>query len=149
MEVGERLEQDMIGVPIGPRVQRFATAASPSYLEAHGWPEHPRDLLAHACLRGQFGSGIMPTWEFERDGEVVKVDPVGPLVVRRGAAADLAISAAVAALGATFSSTRPALDDGALVPVLEPWRQTFSGPFLYYPGRRHLPPRRSAPSSTS
>src|SRR5215469_1695727 len=31
----ERLEQDMIAVPIGPRVQRFATAASPSYLETH------------------------------------------------------------------------------------------------------------------
>src|SRR5258707_3480298 len=28
----ERLEQDMIAVPIGPRVQPFATAAAPSYL---------------------------------------------------------------------------------------------------------------------
>jgi hypothetical protein len=26
----ERLEQDMIAVPIGPRVQRFATAGSPA-----------------------------------------------------------------------------------------------------------------------
>jgi DNA-binding transcriptional LysR family regulator len=34
---------------------------------------------------------------------------------------------------------RPALDDGTLVPVLKPWWQSFSGPFLYYPGRRHLP----------
>src|SRR5579863_212500 len=33
---GERLEQDMIAVPIGPRVQRFATAASPEYLAARG-----------------------------------------------------------------------------------------------------------------
>src|SRR5271170_1593807 len=57
----ERLEQDMIAVPIGPRVQRFATAASPAYLDAHGRPEHPRDLLAHACLRGRFASGAMPT----------------------------------------------------------------------------------------
>ena len=32
-----------------------------------------------------------------------------------------------------------ALDDGTLVPVLKPWWQSFSGPFLYYPGRRHLP----------
>lgn len=32
----ERLEQDMIAVPIGPRVQRFATAASTAYLDAHG-----------------------------------------------------------------------------------------------------------------
>src|ERR1700675_5085006 len=36
----ERLEQDMIAVPIGPRVERFATAASPSYLDARGRPVH-------------------------------------------------------------------------------------------------------------
>ncbi len=34
----ERLEQDMIAVPIGPRVQRFATAASPAYLDRRGRP---------------------------------------------------------------------------------------------------------------
>src|SRR5258708_7603034 len=82
----ERLEQDMIAVPIGPRVQRFATAASPGYLAAHGRPAHPRDLLAHACLRGQFASGAMPVWEFERDGEAAGVGPAGPLVGRVDAA---------------------------------------------------------------
>src|SRR5579872_1299745 len=45
----ERLEQDMIAVPIGPRVQRFATAASPAYLTVRGEPRHPRDLLTHAA----------------------------------------------------------------------------------------------------
>ena len=55
----ERLEQDMIAVPIGPRIQRFATAASPAYLAAHGRPEHPRDLLEHACIRGRFASGAI------------------------------------------------------------------------------------------
>jgi DNA-binding transcriptional LysR family regulator len=138
----ERLEQDMIAVPIGPRIQRFATAASPDYLDARGRPEHPRDLLTHACLRGQFASGAMPTWEFERDGEVMRVDPVGPLVVRLGAAVDLAVSAAVAGLGIIHlfeEWLRPHLDSGALEPVLAPWWQSFSGPFLYYPGRRHLP----------
>jgi DNA-binding transcriptional LysR family regulator len=138
----ERLEQDMIAVPIGPRVQRFATAASPAYLEMHGRPKHPRDLLHHACLRGQFASGSMPIWEFERDGEIVKVDPAGPLVVRVGAAVDLAVSAAIADLGIIHlfeDWLRPALDDRTLVPVLKPWWQSFSGPYLYYPGRRHLP----------
>jgi len=138
----ERLEQDMIAVPIGPRVQRFATAASPAYLDARGRPQHPRDLLAHACLRGQFASGAMPIWEFERDGEVVRVDPGGPLVVRLGGAADLAVDAAIAGLGivSLFEEwLRPHLDSGALEPVLAPWWQSFSGPFLYYPGRRHLP----------
>ncbi len=139
---GERLEQDMIAVPVGPRVQRSAAAASPAYLDANGRPEHPRDLLAHACLRGQFASGAMPSWDFERDGETVRVDPTGPLVVRLGGAADLLVGAAVAGLGVIHifeDWIRRELDSGALEPVLEPWWESFSGPFLYYPGRRHLP----------
>ncbi len=138
----ERLEQDMIAVPIGPRTQRFATAAAPSYLDAHGRPEHPRDLLTQACLRGQFASGRFPIWEFERDGEVVKIDPSGPLVVRLGAAVDLAVEAAIQGLGIIHlfeGWLAPYLESGALEPVLEPWWQRFSGPFLYYPGRRYLP----------
>jgi DNA-binding transcriptional LysR family regulator len=84
----------------------------------------------------------MTTWEFERDGEVVKVEPSGPLIVRVGAATDLAVDAAVAGSGVIqlFEDwLRPCLDSGALEAVLEPWWQRFSGPFLYYPGRRYLP----------
>jgi DNA-binding transcriptional LysR family regulator len=138
----ERLEQDMIAVPIGPREQRFATAASPSYLDRHGRPAHPRDLLGHACIRGRFTGRAIAAWEFERDGEIVKVDPSGPLIVRAGAATDLAVDAAVAGTGIIqlFEDwLRPYLDSGALAPVLEPWWQRFSGPFLYYPSRRYLP----------
>ncbi|UVC13721.1 LysR family transcriptional regulator [Mesorhizobium onobrychidis] len=138
----ERLEQDMIAVPIGPRLQRFATAASPAYLDRHGRPEHPRDLLGHACLRGRFASGAMPPWEFERAGEVVRVDPTGPLLVTLGGAADLAVDAAIAGTGivSLFEDwLRPYFESGALEPVLEPWWQSFPGPFLYYPGRRLVP----------
>ena len=138
----ERLEQDMIAVPIGPRVQRFAAAASPSYLNRHGHPAHPRDLLAHACLRGRFPSGAMPPWEFERDGEIVRIDPTGPLIVRAGGATDLAVDAAIAGTGIVYlfeDWLRPHLNSGALEPVLEPWWQHFSGPFLYFPGRRLVP----------
>jgi len=138
----ERLEQDMIATPIGPRVQRFATAAAPSYLNTYGRPEHPRELLSHACLRGQFSGGAKPTWNFERDGEVVQLDPPGRLLVRPSSAVDLAVSAAVAGLGVIHlfeGMLSEHLDSGALEPILEPWWQCFSGPFLYYPGRRHLP----------
>jgi DNA-binding transcriptional LysR family regulator len=138
----ERLEKDMIAVPIGPRVQRFATAASPAYLDRHSRPQHPRDLLKHACLRGRFSSGAMTAWEFECDGEVVRVDPSGPLLVQVGAATDLAVEAAIAGTGiiCLFEDwLRPHLDSGALEPVLQQWWQRFSGPFLYYPGRRLLP----------
>jgi DNA-binding transcriptional LysR family regulator len=139
----ERLEQDMIAVPIGPRVQRFATAAAPAYLDRRGRPEHPRDLLHHTCLRGRFSSGaMMGPWEFERDGETVRIDPPAALIVSTGAAIDLAVDAAIAGSGIIFlfeDWLRPHLDSGDLEPVLEPWWEQFPGPFLYYPGRRLVP----------
>ncbi|WP_198651573.1 LysR family transcriptional regulator [Dyella sp. C11] len=138
----ERLEQDMVAIPIGPRVQRFATAASPEYLDAHGRPTHPRELLAHACLRGQFASGATPLWEFEHDDETVRVDPTGPLRSRPGAAFDLVIQGALSGLGIVHIYEElllPHIRTGALEPILEPWWQPFSGPFLYYPGRQNLP----------
>jgi DNA-binding transcriptional LysR family regulator len=138
----ERLEKDMIAVPIGPRLQRFATAASAAYLDRCGRPEHPSELLKHACLRGRFASGAMTAWEFERDGEVVRVEPSGPLIVQVGAGTDLMVDAAIADAGIVclFEDwLRPLFDRGALEPVLEPWWQRFSGPLLYYSGRRLLP----------
>ena len=139
---GERLENDMIAIPIGPRVQRFAAAASSAYLASRGRPEHPRELLVHACLRGQFPSGAMPAWDFECDGEKVRIDPSGPLLVRLGAAADLAVDAAIAGTGVVYMFEdwlRTHFASGALEPVLERWWPAFSGPYLYYPGRRFVP----------
>ena len=138
----ERLEQDMIAIPIGPREQRMAAAAAPRYLDMHGRPAHPRDLLNHACLLGRFASGAMAAWEFERNGEIVRLDTTGRLVVQAGGATDLAVDAAVAGCGVVnlFEDwLRPHFESGALEPILEPWWQRFSGPFLYYPGRRYLP----------
>jgi len=138
----ERLDRDMIAVPIGPRRQRFAAAAAPSYLDRRGRPERPRDLLAHACLRGRFPSRAMPAWEFERDGEIVRIDPTGPLIVQLGGGGDLLVDAAIGGVGIVFHFEdwlRPHFDSGALEPVLRDWWQSFSGPFLYYPGRRLAP----------
>jgi len=139
----ERLEQDMIAVPIGPRVQRFAAAASPAYLSRRGRPGHPRDLLAHDCLCGRFSSGArMSPWEFEQNGETVRVEPSGPLQVQIGAATDLMVDAAIGGVGIIYlfeDWLRPHLNSGALEPILQPWWLSFSGPFLYYPGRRLVP----------
>lgn len=138
----ERVEQDMIGVPIGAKTHRFATAAAPAYLDRCGRPSHPRDLLKHDCIRGRFGSGALLSWEFEKDGEVVKVEPNGSLLVQVGGTYDLAIAAAVAGTGIIHlfeDWLLPYLESHSLEPVLEPWWQRFPGAVLYYPGHRLVP----------
>ena len=138
----ERLEQDMVAVPIGPRVQRMAAAASPDYLARHGRPAHPRELLEHTCMRARFASGAMIRWAFEQGGETVTVDPAGPLLVQVGGAIDLTVDVALAGTGIVYlfeDWLRPHIERGQLEPVLEAWWPSFSGPFLYYPGRRLLP----------
>jgi len=99
-------------------------------------------LLNHVCIRGRFPSGSTPAWEFERDGELLRIEPTGPLLVSIGTATDLAVEAAIAGTGIVFlfdAWLQPHFDRGALEPVLEPWWHPFSGPFLYYSGRRLVP----------
>ena len=135
----ERLERDMIAVPLGPRQQRFVLAGAPSYFAAHGRPKHPSEVLDHAVIRHRFASGVSHPLEFEKDSEVIRVVPEGPLVSN---AIELEIAAAIGGLGliATFEDfLAPHLASGELESVLDDWLPPFSGPFLYYHSRRHMP----------
>ena len=136
---GESLAQDVIAVPLGPR-QRFVVVASPSLIAAYGRPSHPRDLLAMPCLRQGFTSGVVPLWEFERDGKELKLDPSARLISTN---IPLQKQAALDGIGFWKIFDGYVEDDlaaGRLVSVLDTWCPTFPGPYLYYPGNRHVPP---------
>ncbi len=137
-----RLEQDMVAIPIGPPRLHIAAAASPAYLQVRGRPRHPRDLLDHDGLRGRFMNGPPNVWEFVRRRETIRVEPRGSLIFTMNTGTDLAVEAAVAGQGIVYLLEpwlRPYIDRGELEPVLEDWWPSLSGPFLYYPGRKHLP----------
>jgi DNA-binding transcriptional LysR family regulator len=140
---GEHLAQDMIAVPLG-LPQRYAVVASPQYVAQHGRPKYPKDLLDHAAIRTRFGNGVMPDWEFEKAGRIVKVAPPAKLI-----ATYLGLARRAALDGVGFWSTfdgyvREEVASGELVSVLEDWCPPFPGPFLYYPSRRQSPPALSA-----
>jgi DNA-binding transcriptional LysR family regulator len=142
---GEHLAQDMIAVPIGPAFQQLALAAAPGYLARRGMPAHPRELLAHDCVRMRFSSGALTDWSFEKDGEAVSVDPPSRLIVGVDAAA-AAIELACAGHGmvCTFRNwLDPDLHRGRLQPVLQDWWLRFEGPQLYFPSRRMTAPLRA------
>ncbi|PDT84396.1 LysR family transcriptional regulator [Sinorhizobium sp. BJ1] len=135
----ERVEKDMIAIPIGPHVQRYVTAAAPAYLARHGVPQHPRDILEHATIRHRFQNGIALAWEFGEGDAAMTVAPPATVLAN---AIDLEISAAVDGLGIirTFEEfLMPEIHAGRLVPILEDWVTSFPGPYLYYASRRHMP----------
>lgn len=136
---GEHLAQDVIAVPIGAP-QRFLIVAAPSLLAAGSRPAHPRDLIGAPCIRQVFPNGIMPAWEFEKDGATLRIDPEACLVSTN---ISLQRQAALDGVGfwATFDGyVSGDIAAGRLFSVLEDWCPSFPGPFLYYPGNRHVPP---------
>jgi DNA-binding transcriptional LysR family regulator len=136
---GERIEQDMIAIPIGPREQRFVTAASPAYLDAHGHPRHPKDLLGHYLIRHRFGSGVTPPWEFEKDGEAVRIVGKGTMLANHIALQLAAAEASQGIIHAFEGFLDASIKAGRLEPILEDWSERFPGPYLYYASRHQMP----------
>lgn len=140
VRLGERLEQDMIAVPISPRL-RMAAFGAPSYFAEHGTPQTPYDLAAHRCISLRMSSsGGLYAWEFERAGKELRVKAEGQLVFND---ADLIKAAALAGHGIAYmleDHVTKQLSEGSLVRVLEDWCEPFDGYYLYYPSRRQPSP---------
>lgn len=137
VRVAGLVPSDMIAVPLG-RPQRYAVVASPDYIEAHGAPQTPADLLQHACIRVRLPDGALFRWRLEKDGEIAQIDVRGPIILDE---ASLARTAVLDRLGIGFFMEQSVLEDiraGRLMRLLEDWTPPYPGLCLYYPGRRHL-----------
>ncbi len=136
VRLGESVEKDMIAVRIGPD-WRLVAVASPDYLAAHGRPHHPQDLVRHRCINMRHEtSGGLYAWEFEKDGQALRVRVNGQLTFNNSYAM---IDAAVSGFGIAYvpeSTVLAHLASGALDVVLDDWSPPFDGYFLYYPSRR-------------
>ena len=134
----ESLDADMVAVPIGPPL-RFVAVAAPAYLAERGVPRTPRDLPDHACIGRRFPSGHLYAWEFQADGQPLRISFAGPLVFDDDAPM---IDTALGGAGIAYVYEALIQDDlaaGRLVTVLDAWTMPPSRFFLYYPRGRHMP----------
>lgn len=136
VRLGESVEKDMIAVRIGPD-WRLVAVASPAYLDMHGVPQHPQNLVRHVCInmRHETAGGLY-AWEFEKDGQELRVRVGGQLTFNNSYAM---IDAAVNGYGIAYvpnDIVGRQVASGELVQVLDDWSPFFDGYFLYYPSRR-------------
>ncbi len=127
---------DMIALPLG-LARRNVVVGSPAYLQAHGTPQVPHDLIGHSCLRVRLPNGAIHRWPFERAGQSVHIDVAGPMTLDE---ASLGRAAALSSFGLALAMEYDVRDDiaaGRLVRVLEDWTPILPPLSLYYPNRRN------------
>ena len=134
IRMGERLEKDMVAVPIGPPL-RTVVVGSPAYFKEFGKPRNPGDLAQHRCICFRDTSGGISAWEFEKNRRDITVKVGRGPIFNDG---DLMVQAAIEGLGVTYileDLVAEPLADGRLKRVLCEWCDPFAGYYLYYPRR--------------
>jgi len=136
VRLGEIVSQGMISVCISP-YQRMIVVASPAYVEERGIPTKPQELTSHQCINLRLPThGGTYAWEFEKDGEELRVRVDGQVIcngIRQ------ILNAAISGYGFGFVPDGLAIPDiaaGRLVQVLADWCPSYPGYHLYYPSRR-------------
>ncbi|MCW3479107.1 LysR family transcriptional regulator [Neisseriaceae bacterium JH1-16] len=109
---------NLIARPLRPA--RMLTVASPAYLQRHGTPQQPADLVEHNCL------GFMPwgrdhEWQFTRGEQTERVPVRGSFVSNNGQAL---LTAALSGIGVVVQADvllEQAVASGQLVQLLPDW----------------------------
>lgn len=140
IRLSDIMAKDMIATKLyGPI--RFVTTASPKYLNKHGRPKVPRDLLTHNCIRARLGGGLYDRWEYTVKGKDVQVLVKGSLIFSDSL---LLLEAAAAGDGIAYTSEESVRDKvkaGKLELILNQYVTQSDGFYLYYPSRSQMMPK--------
>lgn len=136
IRIGQLVPSNLVARRLG--ASRLFAVAAPAYIERHGRPERPEDLLKHNCLTYEY----LPArgqWTFrDAQGADRSVRVTGTLHANSG---DFLVGAAIEGLGIAFEPdfmVGDALRAGQLVRVLEDYEAPEVGIHAVYPTRRHL-----------
>ncbi len=120
---------------------RHVIVAAPAYLERHGVPDRPEDLLEHEVLSYSLQQSAQ-AWHFiDPEGQPTQVAVAGRLQVNNSLALREAL---LAGMGIARTPTFLVGDDlrqGRLTTVLDTCRSLELSIYLVYPQRRYLSPK--------
>lgn len=130
IRVGYLQDSNLIARCVGPIYGKFV--ASPAYIEAHGAPETPEQLLTHQALMQGTES-----WQLTDGEQIITVHPQGRFKADNGTAL---LAAALAGLGVAYlpdGLTDEYVASGALVPVMTGHLPPPAGVYVVRPPSQH------------
>ena len=137
VRIGQLTDSSLVARKVA--TTRAIACASPAYLDEHGEPDTPEDLVSHNCLVYSY---LADVWRFTApDGREIPVAVNGNLRVNNGI---VLAEAAVAGHGVLFTPSfyvAPLLRDGRLRQVLARYKGKELGIHAVYPQRGHVPPK--------
>ncbi len=134
VHVGRPPPSALICVPLGYLV--WTLAAAPSYVEAHGRPRSPKQLVDHQCLRLRRGHSES-SWRLRRgDGPVQRFAVGGRFETTQGHALAEALYAGLGIGVRLRPEINAAVRSGTLVHILRPWQWASTPVFALMPAGR-------------
>ncbi|MDQ1816346.1 LysR family transcriptional regulator [Massilia sp. CCM 9210] len=137
LRFGNLNDSSMIARPVatGYRIM----CASPGYIERHGEPLTPEDLVRHACI--VYRADSTRHWVFERDGKAVTAAITPTFFCNDGDAAQAIAREGGGIFYKALWDVSADLDDGSLVRVLKQYSAPSEPLQVVYPHALHLSPR--------
>ncbi|MFY7973028.1 MAG: LysR family transcriptional regulator [Rubrivivax sp.] len=139
VRVGDLPDSSLVSLRLADN--RRMCVAAPGYLEQHGTPQLPADLVRHRCLTLSSDASQTRGWAFVVDGEVTHLRPGGRLDCSDG---QVLHRWCLDGLGIAWRSTwevQRDLESGTLVQVLAEHAAPANGVYAVFPQRKHLPLR--------
>lgn len=136
-------DSNVVARNLSPSLQ--VLCASPAYLERYGEPRSIEELERHELISFRSpSSGRVQAWKLQANDQKATIHPHSRLVVTDNEAlTELAVAGCgLVLLGAHHAF--PLIDSGRLVHVMKDFVERRSDICIYYPTRKHLPPRVAA-----
>ncbi len=139
IRVGDLPDSNLVSVRLADN--RRLCVAAPGYLQRHGAPAAPADLMRHQCLTLSSDASQTRGWAFSVDGQVTHLRPSGRLDCSDG---QVLHQWCLQGLGIAWRSTWEVQQDvaeGRLRAVLEDFAAPPNGIYAVFTQRKHLPLR--------
>lgn len=139
LRISDLADSSLVARRIGPC--RHTVVASPAYLERHGTPKTPTDLLDHQIVSYQYQEDAF-NWEFQNpDGKTVIVPIVSAIQMNNSLGMREAVLNGAGIMRTPTFIVGKDIQAGSLTPLLPGFQTLPLSIYILFPQRKHLSPK--------